>query len=322
MRHVSTVGPSRFSGGPRSLLANAILALLPLAPIRGRTWLAQKTREKVQPRGDLTVRMTDGSVMVLPAKSSQSWNPAAKGSYDLPSMRLIQWFAKPESVVVDIGACFGLYSVPLGQVGKELGWSVLAIEPVESNAGILKRNIELNSLDHVIQLERAALGAKSGTVLLDIEESGTGNAAIRSGNEAFHKDHCITNSAQILRLDDLAISSPISCVKIDVEGYEMEVLLGGENRIRRDRPIIVGEFEPWQLELRGVTVSDLFTWCRDHCYVLFSLDLVRKRPFLDTQIARIIRTPRQLNWTGCILLPEEREAEIVLARDFANSSSA
>lgn len=322
MRHQAFVGRSRVSGGPRSLLANAVLLILPLAPIRGRTWLAQKTREKVQPSGDLMVRLTDGSRLVLPAKSTQSWNPAAKGSYDLPIQRLVQWFAKPNSVVIDIGACFGLYAISLGRVGERDGWSVLAIEPVGANADVLQRNVELNSLQHVIQIERLAVGATSGIVQIDVEESGTGNAAIRSGSEAFHEDHCVSNTAQLVRLDDLTIDKAVSCMKIDVEGYEIDVLHGGIDLIKRNRPVIIGEFEPWQLELRGVSVQDLFAWCIESGYVLYSLDLVHEKPYLDVLHANIARVSTEMSWTGCLLIPEERVSELPNAKHFANSAGA
>jgi hypothetical protein len=78
--------------------------------------------------------------------------------------------------------------------------------------------------------------------------------------------------AFLIPLDSLQLS-PVSLIKIDVEGYEDEVLAGAENTIRENRPYIIIELMDQSekhvkkrdatirnLESMGYTLTKLWGW--------------------------------------------------------------
>ena len=84
------------------------------------------------------------------------------------------------------------------------------------------------------------------------------------GEERRHPKHLgiaqSTTAAAVLTLDDYCNNSNlygISFVKLDVDGFETEVLSGGIQTLRRDLPTICLELAPYALEERGSSLREL-----------------------------------------------------------------
>lgn len=72
-----------------------------------------------------------------------------------------------------------------------------------------------------------------------------------------------------LRIDDLCFER-VALIKIDVEGWEPEVLAGAAKTIARDQPLIVAEINPVALAARGATPDDIYKhlqgWSREEIF--------------------------------------------------------
>lgn len=314
-------GDSGNSGLELSAL-NLTLKILNAAPLRGRTYLGQLAARRLHASGTLSIVTSDGSQLLLPAEVSQSWNPAVTGVYDPAEIRLLSYFARPGTVVVDVGACFGLYSVPLARTGKRRGFSVVAIEPVTTNVKILKRNLRVNGLADEVVVHAVAGGDSTVDALIDIESEGSGNAAVRTAATAHHSNLSSTEAIKVARLDDLLQGVQVSCMKIDVEGLEMAVLAGASRVVKQGRPTILGEFEPYQLRRRGVDPRDILSWSSKHGYIPLAIRTRHVRPWSDRLAIRseLIDSAGKYDWATCMLLPEERESELTEGMRFANDS--
>jgi hypothetical protein len=64
----------------------------------------------------------------------------------------------------------------------------------------------------------------------------------------------------------------IKMMKIDVEGYEFNVLRGAENIIKKFKPIILCEISPEWISLTGHSVKDLFDYMVKLNYSILSTD--------------------------------------------------
>lgn len=136
---------------------------------------------------------------------------------------------------VDVGAHVGFWSRVLADNFQR----VLAFEPVLDLAECFERN--LSGVKNV-RLVKSAVSAQSGSIRIQKCEGNSGNACV-----------AVTGgfSVSATRLDDLGFTE-LDFLKIDVEGWELSVLQGAEQVIRKFCPVIVVEQKPDNAERYGV----------------------------------------------------------------------
>jgi len=132
-------------------------------------------------------------------------------------------------VVWDVGANLGIY----GLLAAEIGCEVSFFEPHPDSTKRIIQNIDHNKYPGTVH--EIALSNESGTVdfVTGLQWSGAGVNAIKSGNlednydERYDNPNTITVDTQ--RADAICDNgaTPPTVAKIDVEGAEMDVLLGG-----------------------------------------------------------------------------------------------
>ena len=77
----------------------------------------------------------------------------------------------------------------------------------------------------------------------------------------------------VVALDRLDIQRPVRFIKMDVEGAEPQVVRGAERILREDRPIILSELHPVQLErASGVIARDFLAQLRALGYRAHRID--------------------------------------------------
>lgn len=148
-------------------------------------------------------------------------------------------FLRQDSVALDIGANIGATSIILGHYLNQ--GVVYAVEPGKTIHSLLKGNIERNKLDNIFTLN-CAVSKKSGQLSF-VENSAFGH--INLGNSS---EDLSTNVVAAYSMDDLVSNLKIErldLVKIDVEGFERQVLDGGIETLRRFNPLIYLEFNSW-----------------------------------------------------------------------------
>ena len=170
-------------------------------------------------------------MMVFPRSAAVGWLPAFTGTYDDPEIRLIYQHIEAGGFVVDIGACFGFYTVPLGIVARDRGALVAAVEPAIANIPYLDTNIARNGLSQAVFVVHAALGRARREGSLRFESGSVGNAAIDGPADSGGAGR--VEQVSVFPLDELQLPPTFdgrrcSLVKLDVEGMEMSVLDGGE----------------------------------------------------------------------------------------------
>jgi FkbM family methyltransferase len=134
---------------------------------------------------------------------------------------------KPD-VFIDAGANLGLYSCVIGHLG--LVPRVIAFEPDRENFARLKANLALNDLSDRVEVHEAALGARFGTAML-VPSASDNRGMSRIGAAGADGSY----EVPVLALDEAVphIGRRIA-IKIDVEGYEEEVLSGAVQLLGRN----------------------------------------------------------------------------------------
>ena len=156
------------------------------------------------------------------------------GQYDQEEMEwMMSKITDPQQpILYDIGANIGAYSVILPTLVE--GITCHAFEPDLRNLVFLRANIIINGLEQRVVVSDVAVGDVSGTVQF-LESRGvdllnTGKSKVVS--EASH--HANLRTVKKVAIDDILVTAGRSILmKIDVEGYEFDVL-NGMNQTLRD----------------------------------------------------------------------------------------
>jgi FkbM family methyltransferase len=180
------------------------------------------------------------------------------GSYEAAEIESLSRFAESGSVVIDVGANIGMYSVALASAVGSAG-KVLAFEPVPQTLDKLRRNIALNGLNN-IEIVAAAAGEAAGSIDIRLANDSAYASIVQvKQNRATGE----TLAVPVLTLDEVweeRHRPMISFCKVDVEGAELAVLKGAETMLRTCRPTLLLEGDA------GPELDALIAWLASRGY--------------------------------------------------------
>lgn len=211
---------------------------------RARTLARSERLFSGLPQPTLAERMLFGYRYVTDvARCSANRLSFLEGERFLPERRLVLPLLRPGMRAVDIGANIGYYLLMI-QHGLRGKGEIICVEPSPENIPELRRNIDGNGFRNVA-LHEIAIGATEGEVYF---KAGI-NGGVADGNEAPYR--------LPVRPLDAICPHAIDFIKIDVEGYEGQVLDGMKQLLQRDRPILFIEMHPHLLSQHGHTVGSI-----------------------------------------------------------------
>lgn len=166
-------------------------------------------------------------------------------------------------VVYDVGAYTGMYTLALAGNGCRTH----AFEPNPVTYRQLTANVEANDFDEITTHD-VGLGNKSGTVPFYISSSESYSSFLASNARRNNNTIVETEQVQIQTLDDLCSNglAPPDHLKIDGEGFGVEILLGGRETISTHRPTIYFEPHPTENNEGGDTGAAATALLRDEGY--------------------------------------------------------
>ena len=197
------------------------------------------------------------------------------------------------TTAIDVGAHYGLYSVLLA---KYLQLRVLSIEPTPYSFSVLLQSICMNSLQGYISPIRAAVSNYNGISSFNVQQS-SGSVANSLVTYNHSDEPKYTIEVNVFALDSLVSSTPISFIKIDAEGSELEVLNGAKNIILNFRPIILLGVHPVALDSLGHTLYDVLEFINEIGYEItsFSSPNISYANFArQSSVFDVFLAPRQL----------------------------
>lgn len=173
------------------------------------------------------------------------------GGFEIRTIRLYKKFVKPGYTIIDIGANIGAHSLPLAQM-TGINGRVIAIEPSFYAFQKLKKNIKLNPrLEKIINPIQAFLARSPRKTL---PKKTFSSWPLQRNKKKPHPIHqgvsSKTDGAALTTLDTICQEAglKIDFLKIDIDGLESEVLLGGIKTIKQFKPIIMFEYAPYLIK--------------------------------------------------------------------------
>lgn len=188
--------------------------------------------------GRVLMRMHDGTpimvggddLMVAPAL-------AVDGELDAAFLRFVSRELRRGDVAVDVGASIGLVTLTMARAVGATG-RVFAFEPNGRSASLLGESLYINSMrgpNADVVLTQAAVGSTSGSVRIAAPSRHRGLGHVVSPDRPSDDGDEVYEVPQVA-LDEVLIAVPfIRFVKIDVEGYESQVLAGMQRLIAERR---------------------------------------------------------------------------------------
>lgn len=182
------------------------------------------------------------------------------GTYEKGTLDIIGKILTKGDLLVDVGANIGLMSIYAGlKVGEE--GSVFAFEPNPNTKILLEENIHLNKIQN-IKVEGLALSSEiKDSKIYDRWDINRGGASlIKPANPTESYDIHETTFSEYFNSDQ-----EIKLIKIDVEGFELEVLKGAKAFILNTKipPVLIIEFSSMRVNTFGENTEPLYTFLKD-----------------------------------------------------------
>ena len=179
-----------------------------------------------------------------------------EGYYERALSDITRRVLRPGDTAIDIGANFGWYTMLMCRAVGEAGF-VHAVEPNPKMLPVLKRNIELNGYSNRVKLLEGGLGeSRTESVLLaESSQSAVGYVRPKGADDDGRAER---HSIQVYAMNDVFghLADSVVLVKMDVEGFEPQVMGGGGKIFGGESPPVLQiEFNVEALKRQGTDIA-------------------------------------------------------------------
>jgi len=216
----------------------------------------------------IVINLDNGARYIAHPKTPMGSFPIYARIYDSDKIIFLRSYLKESGIFIDVGANMGVYPLLLIDKFKKF----ILFEPINETANFCEANMKLNGMNY--ELYRIALGNSTGEIKFDFKGNFDTTAKVNkdSGNYIVKID----------KLDNIISKKyyeDISFIKIDVEGFELEVLKGAERIIEKSSVKLI-QFE----RLKTTPLKPLLEFFKKEGWKVFALDNDNKPSFREELI--------------------------------------
>jgi FkbM family methyltransferase len=188
------------------------------------------------------------------------------GSEFEPKMtELFQLLINSSDNVLDIGANIGCTTLLFSQIASKVD----AFEPCATTFAFLEKNIKLSGRKN-ISLHNVGLGKFDEKLTLTYAKDYRAGGFISNKTQA-NADHLIEDVQ--IKIGDSFVKEKINFIKVDVEGFEIDVIEGLQDTLQLNRPVVVLELNHWCLNaLQRTSVPDFFDFLLKTFPIVLAID--------------------------------------------------
>ncbi len=195
------------------------------------------------------------SIIRIDTRSFIEWSIYIHNGYEVGAVKLLRSMVQPGSIILDVGANIGTFTLPLSRAVGSNG-AVHAFEPHPRLRERLIMNVALNNLRNVSVCD-FALGLTPGkATLYGSITANQGMASLRPQpgvEEPFPCDvdtidHYVTKS----------FLNRVDLIKIDAQGADFSILAGAKSTLMSYRPSVYCEVAPSDLSLFKSSPEDIY----------------------------------------------------------------
>ncbi|MCI0599284.1 MAG: FkbM family methyltransferase [Beijerinckiaceae bacterium] len=190
------------------------------------------------------------------------------GEWELDTWQAIAAHLSPRCTFVDVGAHIGYCSLKAAAV-VGLEGRVVAIEANPTTVKLLRQNVHANAAAIMVQ-PLACTDSETFVDLFAASDSNSGSSSISQANASQYGASLAHYRVQARPLDailnDLGILR-VDVLKIDVEGAEMQVLLGASHTLMHYQPVLMIELDDQLLGKLGTSSADICNLLASYGYI-------------------------------------------------------
>jgi FkbM family methyltransferase len=240
----------------------------------------------------LIIKDVQGSLMVLDLSDvGISHELLLTGVHEAESTKQIRREIKSGMTILEIGANIGYYSLIEAQLVGEKG-KIYAFEPSPINMKLLKTNIALNSLENIVEAYPYGVGSKTAKRKFYLMSKGNMSSFVPRKEDSIIKT-LDTIDVEVVSLDKFfGINSvSIDYVRMDVEGFEFEVIKG-MNRILTSEKCPMGLF----IEIHSESLNNNGSSCKEFVNYVTNMGYkIKKARYRGKEEISVISTDGLLN---------------------------
>lgn len=188
----------------------------------------------------------------------------ARGLYEPHIIETMNKYIKTGDVCIDIGANIGHHTILMSHFVGTSG-HVFAYEPIPYLRDQMSRSLSINSI-HNVTLRDVALSDSEGEMTLYLRKGNIGGSSLVEGIDTEELPVRVTTL-------DMQHMGKVTFMKIDVEGYEYHVLLGGKKIIETHRPTIIFEWSPIYYRIHNEShMRGILQFFKERNYTLLDIE--------------------------------------------------
>ena len=180
-------------------------------------------------RGSIVYEWINGSKFLVKTGETGLTGNIYTGLHEFPDMGFLLHVLRSEDFFVDVGANVGAYTI---LACSAVGASGIAFEPVPSTYKRLVENMRLNFLDEKVICVNKGVGSKKGSIAFTSDRDTTNHALVPGEKCENVVDVEVTTLDSVLT--SVLTNECPTLIKIDVEGYEVPVLEGAQDTLKKE----------------------------------------------------------------------------------------
>ncbi len=202
-------------------------------------------------------RAIGGEAIRFPAR----WSRYYEADYEPETFRFFKETLKRGDTVLDIGGHIGLFAVVTARLVGHEG-KVFSFEPTPFTCGVLQEVVDLNECSDIVVVRPEALSAKKGeTVFFDTgDEISNANSLVKTERSIREIPVTLTSVDEFVAEGQLNVN----CLKIDVEGAELDVLLGARETFLTQRPAARLGLHPPFITQNGHSLDEIWDTLQEY----------------------------------------------------------
>lgn len=212
--------------------------------------IAYKALDSLTP-GTGILKEIGGEKIRFPARFSRYY----EAGYEPETFLFFRQNLKKGDTVLDIGGHIGLFAVVTARlVGSE--GKVYSFEPTPFTRTVLRDVVELNECESIVEIREEAVSSKSGTtVFFDTgDEISNANSLVKTERSKKQIPITLTSVDEFVQEKQIRVD----CLKIDVEGAELDVLKGARATFLKQRPVVRLGLHPPFIVQNGQSLEEIW----------------------------------------------------------------